>query len=1125
MAINNASDLKEGVIISGSFFPEPIKIHIVKKVGKRLQIIGAGVKSQKSYSSVYDGEEFLSKATIIGGSEGPKLTANPKQLRLALEAKRIRMSYEFDPLFAVGVSKIDALPHQIEAVYDYLIKKPRIRFLLADDPGAGKTIMAGLLMKELKYRKAIEKILIVVPPALASQWKRELSEKFGENFMPINRDVLNTLGPNVWEEHNQFILSLDLGARSPDVIEQLTNLNFTWDLVIVDEAHKLAAYKYGEQTKESLRYKFGKVLSETSEHLLFCTATPHKGDPENFRLLLNLLEKDLYANTDLITEAIRNKENPIILRRLKEDMRYEDGRPIFPQRIVQSIPYKLSASEKMLYEAVTEYVRNNFEKAERMANQRVAISLALIVLQRRLASSVRAIRKSLERRAERLKDRLRSWDYTPATEDISFNEDELEDMPEFDRWEVENKSMGLTTARNKEELKEEIREVERLAELAKNVETEGQERKLNELRRCIDIEEIRNKQDEKLLIFTEHKDTLDYLMEKVQQWGFSVTHIDGSMGMDEREQAEDDFENKCQIMIATEAAGEGINLQFCKLMVNYDIPWNPTRLEQRMGRIHRYGQKYEVHIYNLIAIDTREGQVLKTILEKLEQMRQHLGSDRVYDVISELFDDESLKFEDVMKNAILNRISKEEYDKINKIDMNSEEKIARASEEALATRYVDLVKYKEKKELADEYRLIPEYIEQYFLDGFRYFDGKVQKISDGVYRIEEVPALIRQQSKDNLTKNKRYYAQASFNKVTIGDDKSIDFLAPGHSLFEALTNLILEKFGNTLSEGALFFEPEAINEGILWFMQGVVNDGKGNQIGEKMFVVYQKRTGELSRRGPFILWDLNPCNTPSKYKSFIEAIPQNSDEVSDWTINTLMEPYYEELQDMVYHDLDIKHKYLKRSLNFLINRKMKLEQDYMEKDKKGKDMKISLIKVRKDIEDYKQRRESLLEDIEKEKNLSMGIPEVVAVIGLLPYPTEGEEELNGMKRDDDVERIAMEVSIDYEKKQKRTPQDVSKDDDGCGFDIKSKGYEEIRYIEVKGRAKEGKVFLTPNEWIKANRLKDKYWLYVVSNCFTKPVLRILQNPAKNLVPDEIEKVVRFSIDNKQIKQKAHEVKV
>jgi superfamily II DNA or RNA helicase len=1126
MILGNIEDLKEGMVIKGVYWPEEVRVHVIKKVGQRVQIIGSGLNTHKSYQSVYGIDDFLKKIDVVGGIEGPKLTANPRQFRLALETQRIRMSYEFDPLFAVGVSKIDPLPHQIEAVYDYLLKKPRIRFLLADDPGAGKTIMAGLLMKELKYRKAIEKIIIVAPPALVLQWERELSEKFGETFMPINRGIINTLGNNVWEQYNQFLVSIDFVSRSPDILEQLKKLPFQWDLAIVDEAHKLSAYKYGEKQEKSLRYKFGEVLSETSEHLLFLTATPHKGDPENFRLLLDLLEKDLYANTNLIAEAIANDENPIMLRRLKEDMRYEDGRPIFPPRRVQTMPYKLTASEKMLYEAVTDYVRENFEKAERLENHRVSFALALIVLQRRLASSVRAIRKSLIRRAERLQSRLDEWNKPrKKEEDIEYSEDEYEDMTESDRWEIENKSMGLTTATSRRELEDEIRQVEELARIARDVENEGNEKKLNELRKTMDIEEIHSNPEEKLLIFTEHKDTLDYLKEKIEQWGFSVCNIDGSMSMEDRKQAEDDFKNKCQIMVATEAAGEGINLQFCKLMVNYDIPWNPTRLEQRMGRIHRYGQTHEVHIYNMIAEDTREGEVLARILEKLELMREHLGSDRVYDVINELFAGEGIKFEDIMRRAIMNRISKDEFQKINKIDMDDKERLAKASEEALATRFVNLERYKEKKELAEEYRLIPEYIEQFFVDGFKYFDGKIKKVEEEIYRIDEVPVIIRKRSSDKVTQNKRYYSKISFSKYAIGEDHSIEFVSPGHPLFESLCDLILEKFQSTLSEGTIFFEPEASEEGVLWFLKGSVSDGKGKQIGEKLFAIRQNTDGKLVKKGPFIVWDLNPCEKPNKFMSLFDDFKPNEDDVAEYTINKFMEPYYKELENQIYKDLEIKQKYLKRSLTYLINQKIILEQKYEEQAKRGKDMRLNLSNVQRDIENYRHRKDTLLDEIEREKNLSMGLPEVIAVVGLVPYPTDNDKSLIGMKRDDEIERIAMEVSMNYEIKNKRNPIDVSKDNDGCGFDIKSKGIQEVRYIEVKGRAQDGFIFITPNEWIKAKRLGDKYWLYVVSNCATNPILRIIQNPAANITPDEIEKVVRFKVENQQIKDKGNEVNI
>jgi len=264
---NVTNKLKEGVVIRGPYWPEEIRVLIAKNVGHRIQIIGVGTRSEKSYSSIFNKSEIDSKIEILSGLEGPTFSSNPCKFRLALEAKRIQMSYEFDPLFAVGVSKIEPLPHQIEAVYDHLLGKPRIRFLLADDPGAGKTIMAGLLLKELKYRGVIEKILLVVPPALIENWKEELFEKFGEVFSEVSREsMVSSYGVNVWDQGTNYIVSMDF-AKQDDVLDSLKETH--WDIVIVDEAHKLSAYRFGQKTEKSQRYKLGEVLSDTSEH--FCS--------------------------------------------------------------------------------------------------------------------------------------------------------------------------------------------------------------------------------------------------------------------------------------------------------------------------------------------------------------------------------------------------------------------------------------------------------------------------------------------------------------------------------------------------------------------------------------------------------------------------------------------------------------------------------------------------------------------------------------------------------------------------------------------------------------------------------------------------------------------------------------
>lgn len=1120
-----SKNLKEGVVIKGPFWPEELRVHIAKMLGNRIQIIGAGLKSEKSYSSLHNLNEFREKVEIISGIEGPRFSANAGKFRLALEAKRIRMSYEFDPLFAVGVSKIDPLPHQIEAVYDYLLKRPRIRFLLADDPGAGKTIMAGLLLKELKYRHVIERILLVVPPALVGNWKEELFEKFGETVTEVNRDLINSSYPSsVWEHGNQFIVSMDF-AKQPDVMDALRETQ--WDLVIVDEAHKLSAYQFGQKTEKSQRYRLGEVLSDTAEHLLFLTATPHKGDPENFLLLLALLDKNLYSNTQLLREAIQKNENPIMLRRLKENMIDEEGKPIFPPRKVQTKGYELTAREKNLYDAVTQYVTEHFERA--LGDRRkTAVGFALIVLQRRLASSLRAIRKSLERRGDKLKEHLINWEsYVKQIQeerDLTDEEiGELEDMPEKERWKREDQLMSLTTAQTKDELRAEIDEIERLHDLAVEVERSGTEKKLTELRKVMELDEIRN-QGEKLLIFSEYKDTEDYLIEKVQQWGFSVTSIDGSMNMEQRKKSMDEFNfGTKQIMIATEAAGEGINLQQkCSLMINYDIPWNPTKLEQRMGRIHRYKQKKEVHVYNLIATNTREGRVLQVILDKLEQMRQHLGSDRVYDVIDKLLEEENIRLDQLIKESIRNRITFEEFCKNWQKPVSEEdiEKLRKATEEALATRHVDLTRYHEKKQIAEEQRLIPEYIERFFVEAFKDSGGVATKLDKNLWRIDSVPVEVRKAlTKTTAQMLGRYYGKVSFIKDVVKEyqDQGIEceYIAPGSLLFESVCELVLEKYGHTLQDGAVFLDPEGNEEALLWFALGKVTDGRGRKMGERLFAIMQDKNGNFVRKGPFVLWDLNPSQVRTEFNAFTDMRTEQEN-VTTWILDTLIDPYYEEIKGQRMHDLNIRKKYVKKSLDYLISRSIKTVGKYREKQRKGKDMKIAITREVQKQEELQHRRKTALEEIEQERNLSPSMPEVIATIGIIPFKTDDKELQDAMKRDEEIERIAMEEATKFEKKEGRRPEDVSSEN--LGYDIRSKKKKELRYIEVKGRAKVAKIVLTPNEWIKANRFKENYWLYVVANCSTKPELYLIQDPASKLKPNQVVEITRYIVDADQWKK-------
>jgi SNF2 family DNA or RNA helicase len=595
----------QGTILEGPFWPERIRVISSRQIGNGVAISGVGLKTERYYAEIILAEKDLEKVRKVD-LRIKDFSGDAEAFFLFMEGKRIRFAFQFDPLFAVNVSQIDPLPHQIDAVYYYILKQPRIRFLLADDPGAGKTIMAGLILKELKQRGLVQRVLIVIPGHLKDQWIREMKEKFGETFRVIDRAVMDaSWGRNVWLEENQTITSMDF-AKQEDVMVSLAEAR--WDLVIVDEAHKMAAYEYGGKMKRTERYKLGELLSRNSNFMLFLTATPHRGDPSNFRLFLDLLEPGFFASNEMLAESIRNKDNPLFLRRLKEDLKSFDGAPLFPPREVITIKYRLSDDEKRLYNAVTEYVERYFNRA--MQKEKRNVAFALLILQRRLASSLRAIRRSLERRRNRLNDLLEKG---KIIQEIGYiDEEALEDSPELERWRKEDELLEkLTSAETLEELREEIAKLDELIRLAREAEKKEVETKLNELKKVMEQEKL-GRNGEKLLIFTESKDTLEYLVEKIRSWGYSVTYIHGGLNLYQRINAEHEFKEKTQIMVSTEAGGEGINLQFCWLMVNYDIPWNPNRLEQRMGRIHRYGQQNEVHIYNLVAVDTREEKHFKT---------------------------------------------------------------------------------------------------------------------------------------------------------------------------------------------------------------------------------------------------------------------------------------------------------------------------------------------------------------------------------------------------------------------------------------------------------------------------------------------------------------------------------
>lgn len=1116
------TQIQPGNILEGPFWPERVRVISAAEIGRnQIRIEAVGLESRRFYNPLFS-EEDIKSIEIL--EEKPYLyLADGESLFLYLESHRIRNAFQFDPLYAVSVSKIDPLPHQIEAVYHYMMQNPRIRFLLADDPGAGKTIMAGLLLKELKYRGLVERTLIIVPGHLKCQWLREMKDRFQENFSIIDRNVMNTeWGKNVFTEKNQVIISMDF-AKQDDVRYALKDSR--WDLCIVDEAHKMSAYKYGQKISKTQRYTFGELLSPLTTYLLFLTATPHRGDPENFRLLLDLLEPGFFANTSMLFESIQVKDNPLFLRRLKEDLKDFEGAPIFPPRTVETIKYYLSDDEKRLYNAVTEYVEKHFNKA--LEKEKRNVTFALTILQRRLASSVRAIRKSLERRYKRLRE---LYEKGQLLQEDGYDEDYLEDLEERERWEKEEELLEkLTSAETLEELKDEIEKLKELVAISKEVEKKEVETKLNELRKLMEAEKLQETET-KLLIFTESRDTLEYLVEKLRGWGYLVVYIHGGMNMDARIKAEADFRNQAQIMVSTEAGGEGINLQFCWLMVNYDIPWNPNRLEQRMGRVHRYGQRNEVHIYNLVAIDTREGQILYRLFEKLSNIRKHLGSDRVFDVIGEVLVGKSLK--DLIIDAIAKRRTM--HDILNDFERIPDEeavrKVKEASLEALAVRHIDLTRILGEQRKAIENRLVPEYVEEFFKRAAKALNIKMEKGKDGLWRISSVPFEIRNQPygfKTKFGEVRREYAKVSFDKCKAANAEA-EFVAMGHPLLEAVVDTILTRYGQSASEGATFIDPEGEKDGVIWFLEAEIRDGKDEVVGKRLLAVYQGLEHEnrrvengdeveisnqhylaMSFINPAVLWDLKPLPVESepqiKQMNHLKISIDNNAIVS-YVISGGLENYKKELLEKRQRDAKIKEKYGIRSLDSMIAESDGKLASYYERQMKGENIpEVTIQNEQRRKEDLENKRSRLQKEIEAETHLYPTDPKILSTIRVVPGHLSTD-----MVSDKEVEEIGMRIAMEYERKNRRTPEDVSLQN--LGYDIRSfDENENYRYIEVKARAREGAVVLTPNEWLMAQRLKGEYWLYVIVNAITNPELYLVQNPAAEFKPDEVVDIVRYII--------------
>ena len=752
--------IKTGDIIKNLSPNETVVVDKIKRLGSQYSLVFTGINSNRRSSKILN-EQQLSALEVLTSDGEFNFKGDPEKFVLFAEAERINSAYQFDPMFAINCSIVDPLPHQVEAVYKYLLPQPKIRFLLADDTGAGKTIMAGLLVKELIMRKIVKRVLIVTPGGLTKQWQEdEMGVKFNIPFKLVNRSVFSS-EPTVFQTSNLIVTSIDFICRE-DVI-QVIEKNI-WDLVIFDEAHKLSAYEYGEKIYKSKRYEVAHIISKQCEHLLLLTATPHRGRKDTFKRLMQLLDEDIFATDDLATERVRelslNGVNKFFIRRLKEDMKDWNGTSLYKKRYTKTVSYNLTPDEKRLYDAVTNYLTKRKKEANETKN--IHVSLALQVMQRRLVSSIYAIRNTLQKRWLALQELSDELDKNPSLwkQRIKLEEFEITNINDLDELDDEERDVLdnimadpkklklFTTAKSLSEIKVEAGEVKSLFEMANTLYNKQQEeQKYTELKKLLTSQGVI--EGEKLVIFTEHKDTLLYLQERLSNNGYHVAIIHGGMSVDERRESQCRFMTPdIQILICTDAAGEGINLQFCRLLINWDIPWNPNRLEQRMGRIHRYGQKSDVIVFNMVAGNTREGVVLEKLLTKLDIIREQLGDDRVYDVIQDVLKGISL-------NSIISSVLNGQENELDIfVDRNTDE-LGNLFQESINNKNNEIahstVDYKDARQLkddSDEKRLQPIYIRLFFERAFKHLGGQFREIADNIFQITYIPDIIVQKLKE-----------------------------------------------------------------------------------------------------------------------------------------------------------------------------------------------------------------------------------------------------------------------------------------------------------------------------------------------------------------------------------------
>jgi SNF2 family DNA or RNA helicase len=1032
------------------------------EVGGNVEIRDVEIHSTDSVQIVYKradgtfGERLLTSADAAtltqAGGRTWAFDGDGALFKLAIEAKRMDLAFLFDPMMAVHTSNVEPLPHQITAVYESMLPRQPLRFVLADDPGAGKTIMAGLYIRELLLRADARRVLIVAPGSLVEQWRDELWEKFGLKFQVFSRDMEGTTATgNPFQDNDLLIARLDQLARDEEGEEerverreekvktfaphssslvsssertpgalQTRAIEAGWDLVVFDEAHKLSASYSGSRVEKTGRFRFAERIGARTRHLLLMTATPHNGKEDSFQLFLSLLDSDRFYGK--FRDGVHKADASDLMRRMvKENLVRFDGTPLFPERRARTINYVLSDAEAKLYEAVTHYVMEEMNKADELDGKRKRnIGFALTSLQRRVASSPGAIFQSLKNRRERLQKRLREEKILERERALSVEEEGLPDVPEDEddfsdneREAIETEFVDRATAsKTIGELQNEIDTLGRLAAQAEAVVKSGTDRKWNELSQILQKTERELLDEEgrlrKLIIFTEYRATLEYLRERVASVlgdCAAVAVIHGGVRRDERRRIQTEFrsDKNLRVLVATDAAGEGVNLQNANLMVNYDLPWNPNRIEQRFGRIHRIGQTEVCHLWNLVAKETREGDVYHTLLTKLENISRAFQG-RVFDILGEIFEENaegSLK--DMLIAAIRYGDCPEVRERLRHSIENAldEEHLRRLLERnALAEETMDgtrLFAVRTEMEKAAARRLQPHFVQAFFMRMFELLGGAISPREKGRWEITHVPASLRERDRRLTGRNRsdsspvlRAYERVCFSQNAVvlpnrsGAVPAV-MLHPGHPLMLAGIDELLEKCAELPRRGCVLVDRAEEGEiaAVVFMLQHEVRAGSENRaISKRLQFVRVTVDGKTTFAGWAPHLDLEPLLEEEKAAATLFISKQQeawlSEKIEERAValaaGTLAQEHFEEISERhvgrIEKTLAAVCERLTKEIEYWVNRYEVLRAD----QDAGKDVRLSLENIRRMTNDLQTRLEARKTELRAEKHVMSGTP-------------------------------------------------------------------------------------------------------------------------------------------------------